>query len=281
MSATFTQLTIRRGLTRTVIASVFLASAVVVWGGYTGHWSWTGLTQNGTLWDWLKLLVLPLSLAALPLWLQSHQQMSVIRRWILAAVAVAFGILVAFGYSLHWTWTGFAGNTLWDWLELLLLPVVIATVKFWTAERSLQARHWIATTVVMIGFAAFAACAYLLPITWTGFVGNTMWDWIKLLFIPILMPLVLVPAVTDWMSAGIRGQTEDAEPTEEAEPTDENQAGQPAPHGYSSASYEIWLSPTEKIIAEVRPPADPADSPQLIVNEAVTVHRLMASANQG
>ena len=87
MSATFTQLTIRRGLTRTVIASVFLASAVVVWGGYTGHWSWTGLTQNGTLWDWLKLLVLPLSLAALPLWLQSHQQMSVIRRWILAAVA--------------------------------------------------------------------------------------------------------------------------------------------------------------------------------------------------
>jgi hypothetical protein len=142
MSATFTQLSTRRALSRAVIASALLASAVVVWGGYTGHWSWTGLTQNGTLWDWLKLLALPLSLAALPLWLQSHQHMSVIRRWTLAAVAVAFGILVALGYSLHWTWTGFAGNTLWDWLELLLLPVIIATVKFWTAERSLQARHW-------------------------------------------------------------------------------------------------------------------------------------------
>jgi hypothetical protein len=280
MSVTFTQLTTGRGLSRAVIASALLASAVVVWGGYTSHWSWTGLTQNGTLWDWLKLLALPLSLAALPLWLQSHRHMSVIWRWILAAVAVAFGILVLLGYSLHWTWTGFAGNTLWDWLELLLLPIVIATVKFWTAEHSLQARHWIATAVVMIGFAAFAACAYLLPITWSGFVGNTMWDWIKLLFIPILMPLVLVPAVTDWMSAGIREQTEDAEPTADAEPTDEaHPAGQPALHGYSSTSYEIWLSPTEKITAEVRPPADPADSPQLIVNEAVTVHRLTATAN--
>ena len=274
MSATFTQLTTRRGLSRAVIASAILASAVVVWGGYTGHWSWTGLTQNGTLWDWLKLLALPLSLAALPLWLQSHQHMSVIRRWTLAAVAVAFGLLVLLGYSLHWTWTGFAGNTLWDWLELLLLPVIIATVKFWTAERSLQTRHWIATAVVMIGFAAFAACAYLLPIAWTGFVGNTMWDWIKLLFIPILMPLVLVPAVTDWISAGISKPTEDAEPTEDANP-----AGQPVPRGYSPVSYEIWLSPTEKIIAEVRPPADPADGPALIVNEAVTVHRLMATTN--
>ena len=47
---------------------------------YTGHWSWTGLSDNDTLWDWLKLLVLPLSLAALPLWLQSHHRMSVTRR---------------------------------------------------------------------------------------------------------------------------------------------------------------------------------------------------------
>src|SRR6478672_10212359 len=241
MSATFTQLTTRRGLSRAVIASALLASAVVVWGGYTGHWSWTGLTQSCTL----------------------------------AAVSLAFGLLVVLGYSLHWTWTGFAGNTLWDWLELLLLPIIIATVKFWTAERSLQARHWIATAVVMIGFAAFAACAYLLPITWSGFVGNTMWDWIKLLFIPILMPLVLVPAVTEWISAGISEPSVGAEPTDEANPS-----GEPVPGGYSPVSYEIWLSPTEKIIAEVRPPADPADGPALIVNEAVTVRRLMATTNQ-
>jgi hypothetical protein len=265
MSATCSPSTPRRGLSRAAIASAVLAAAVLLWGGYTGHWSWTGLSDNDTLWDWLKLLVLPLSLAALPLWLQSHHRMSVTRRGTLAGVAVAFGMFVLLGYALHWAWTGFAGNTLWDWLELLLLPVVIATVKFWTAERSMETRHWIGVAAVIAGFVIFAASAYLLPfnwsgfvgntlwdwmellllpvdiptdkfwtaersmetrhsigvaaviaglvifaasayllpINWSGYVGNTLWDWIKLMFIPILMPLVLVPSVTEWINGGI------------------------------------------------------------------------------
>ena len=250
----------RRGLSRAAIASLVLAAAVLLWGGYTGHWSWTGLTANGTLWDWLKLLVLPLSLAALPLWLQSHRKMTVTRRGTLAAGAAAFGALVLLGYLLHWTWTGFAGNTLWDWLELLLLPIVIATVKFWTAERTMQTRHWAGVAAVVVGFAVFAVGAYLLPIDWTGFVGNTLWDWIKLLFIPILMPLVLVPAATEWLNAGISEETDDVD--------DQPSAGTSA---YPPASYEIWLTPTERITAELLPPADPTDAPQLVVNGAVSV----------
>lgn len=298
MSATCSPSTPRRGLSRAAIASAVLAAAVLLWGGYTGHWSWTGLSDNDTLWDWLKLLVLPLSLAALPLWLQSHHRMSVTRRGTLAGVAVAFGMFVLLGYALHWAWTGFAGNTLWDWLELLLLPVVIATVKFWTAERSMETRHWLGVAAVTVGFVIFAASAYLLPINWSGFVGNTLWDWIKLLFIPILMPLVLVPSVTEWINGGI-------EEADQADQTDNDDADEPAPttadatatpaaqrpagpaalldsepHDFSPTSYEIWLTPTEKITAEVRPPADPAGSPQLIVNEAMTVHRLMATTNQ-
>ena len=116
MSATCSPSTARRGLSRAAIASALLAAAVLLWGGYTGHWSWTGLSDNDTLWDWLKLLVLPLSLAALPLWLQSHHRMTVTRRGTLAGVAVAFGVFVLLGYALHWAWTGFAGNSLWDLL---------------------------------------------------------------------------------------------------------------------------------------------------------------------
>ena len=298
MFATSSPSTARCGLSRAAISSAILAAAVLLWGGYTGHWSWTGLSDNDTLWDWLKLLVLPLSLAALPLWLQSHHRMSATRRGTLAGVAVAFGTFVLLGYALHWAWTGFAGNTLWDWLELLLLPVVIATVKFWTAERTMETRHWIRVAAIIAGFVIFAASAYLLPINWSGFVGNTLWDWIKLLFIPILMPLVLVPAVTEWINGGI-------EEADEADHTENDDADAPAPttadaaatsaahrpavpaarfdsgpHGFSPTSYEIWLSPTEKITAEVRPPADPADSPQLIVNGAMTVHRLMTTTNQ-
>ena len=151
MSATSSSSTVRRGLPRTVIAFVLLAAAVLIWAGYSVHWSWTGLSDNDTLWDWMKLLVLPLSLAAVPLWLQSHQKMSWTRRGTLVVGATAFSTFVPLGYLLHWKWTGFAGNTLWDWLELLLLPIVIATVKFWTAERTIQARHRIAAAAVVMG----------------------------------------------------------------------------------------------------------------------------------
>ena len=32
------------------------------------------------------------------------------------------------GYAWRWTWTGYQGNTLWDWLQLLLLPLVFPTI---------------------------------------------------------------------------------------------------------------------------------------------------------
>jgi hypothetical protein len=32
------------------------------------------------------------------------------------------------GYALGWSWTGYAGNTLWDWLIMLLVPLVFPTI---------------------------------------------------------------------------------------------------------------------------------------------------------
>src|SRR5436309_15446694 len=98
---------------------VIVTAAVVVWGGYGRGWSWTGLTSNATLWAWLKLLALPLSMASLPLWLRSHRQIAA-TRWTPAVLgAVLLGLVILLGNTLHWGWTGFAGNTLWDWLEVL------------------------------------------------------------------------------------------------------------------------------------------------------------------
>jgi hypothetical protein len=49
----------RRGAAAT-LAVVF---AVVLWGGYSHRWSWTGINgATATLWDWLHLLLLPLLL---------------------------------------------------------------------------------------------------------------------------------------------------------------------------------------------------------------------------
>src|SRR4051812_11749209 len=57
---------------------------------------------------------------------------------ILIAVGVAalavFGLFVWLAYRAGWPWTGFAGSqsrkTLWDWLDLLLIPVGIVIVGF-------------------------------------------------------------------------------------------------------------------------------------------------------
>jgi hypothetical protein len=60
---------------------------------------------------------------------------------ILAAMAVFLGI-IAGGYILNWQWTGFRGNTLWDWLKLLVLPVVLAIGGLWfNAQQSHASRQ--------------------------------------------------------------------------------------------------------------------------------------------
>jgi hypothetical protein len=47
------------------------------------------------------------------------------------ALLVGFAVLVAAGYGFDWGWTGFPGNTLWDWLHLLLVPFVLPVVLAW------------------------------------------------------------------------------------------------------------------------------------------------------
>jgi ABC-type glycerol-3-phosphate transport system permease component len=100
---------------------------ILALGGYLDGWSWTGFRGN-TLWDWLHLLVLPVTLAFLPLWLRTHQRDGA--RWAAALVcgAGALTVLAVGGYGFGWAWTGFRGNTLWDWLELLIVPFVLPAV---------------------------------------------------------------------------------------------------------------------------------------------------------
>ena len=44
---------------------------------------------------------------------------------------------------------------------------------------------------------ALVLAGYLVPWAWTGFTGNTAWDWIKLLLLPLLLPTVVLPRVHD------------------------------------------------------------------------------------
>jgi hypothetical protein len=59
--------------------------------------------------------------------------------WALAALAlIGLLITVILGYLLNWGWTGLVGapenpetRTAWDWLGLLIIPLVIALATLW------------------------------------------------------------------------------------------------------------------------------------------------------
>jgi hypothetical protein len=185
----------RRLILLGAIAAILLL-AVLAWGGYGLGWRWTGLSSSVTLWDWLEVIALPVTVAVAPLLLRHRRQLSRQHRIALATALVTFGALVSTGYLVPLSWTGFTGNTLWDWLELALLPLVIATASLWAGREGVHRRHPVTSGVLLAGFAALVMCGYLVPWAWTGFRGNTAWDWIHLLLLPLLVPTLLLPAVT-------------------------------------------------------------------------------------
>jgi hypothetical protein len=183
---------------RTVLLSVAVgAAALILWGGYGHHWPWTGINgQTATLWDWLHLLLLPLAVGVLPIWLRHDARLQ--RRVKMAAFASLAGLaaVVLAGYLIPWNWTGFRGNSLWDWLNLVALPLAVAIAPVLPELREdWGPRH---ATLALVGATVFVVvvfAGYLIPWAWTGFTGNTLWDWLHLLLLPLLVPALLVPAV--------------------------------------------------------------------------------------
>jgi hypothetical protein len=51
--------------------------------------------------------------------------------WASGIAALAFLIIVICGYLFGWKWTGLPKQTLWDWLQLLIIPAVLAGVGLW------------------------------------------------------------------------------------------------------------------------------------------------------
>ena len=179
-------------LLRLLAASAAFAFAVTVVGGYKLGWAWTGFADNNTVWDWLHLLVLPVVLTAAPVWYGTRRRLRIEWRLLVAAVAATFAVLLVGGYWLGWTWTGFDGRTLWDWLELLVLPATVTVLPIWLAlGRGLPPRLRQAGAALIVAFGLLVAAGYSFDWRWTGFPGNTLWDWLHLLLVPFVLPIVL------------------------------------------------------------------------------------------
>jgi heme/copper-type cytochrome/quinol oxidase subunit 4 len=187
---------------RVLAALLLVAVLVVAVGGFGFGWAWTGFRGNRDLWDILHLLVLPLSLTIVPFWYRRTGSLHPAWLLVLAALSVAFVLTVVGGYWLGWAWTGYPGNTLWDWLELLILPVTITLLPIWLETHERLEREWLAGALVFLGvIAVLAVGGYAFDWTWTGFPGNTLWDWLELCLVPFA-----VPAVVTWVSARDRRQ---------------------------------------------------------------------------
>ena len=160
-----------------LIAITALISAVLIavylWGGYELGWKWTGLSGSVTLWDWLEVIALPVSVALAPLLIRHRQFLTNRHRAAIGVGLIGFVALVSLGYLIPLPWTGFTGNTLWDWLELTLLPVVVATASLWAGRDGVHRTHPYVSAAAASGFVALVLCGYLIPWTWTGFRGNT------------------------------------------------------------------------------------------------------------
>jgi hypothetical protein len=193
----------RRRAAAAGIGAVVLTVGVLAVGGYAAGWAWTGLSSRVKLWDWLEALALPLAVGLVPVVLTHRHRLHRRHKRAGAGVLVVFVALVIAGYLVPLRWTGFTGNTLWDWLSLALLPVVIATSTLWETPGDGLARHRLAVTAAAAVAVAVVLAGYLVPWAWTGFVGNTAWDWVKLLLLPVIVPTLLLPRLVtmagEWM----------------------------------------------------------------------------------
>jgi len=173
----------------TIAVAAFIAViAVVLVGGYGFGWKWTGL-EGKKLWDWLELLLLPGSIAVFALWFSVRGAAPRPWRIALGGIFLAVAVVAVGSYDFGWTWTGFQGNELWDWLHLWVLPLTLMLLPAWLASRGTHRRQWLAVELTVVAFFAVAVIGgYGFGWKWTGFAGNRVWDWMNLLIVPFVLP---------------------------------------------------------------------------------------------
>lgn len=181
----------RRGLLAVAAATALMVGVIAMFAANGRQWPWTGFAGSTSLWSWLHLLVQPIALAFLTVRLLIGAPLRVDRRVGLIGV-VLLTVLILTGYSEDWSWTGFPGKALWDWLSLMLFPVVVIVLPEWIRRGEPFGPRARAVALVAVGaFAVLVIGGYHWGWTWTGFTGNTFRDWLDLMIAPFLLPVAL------------------------------------------------------------------------------------------
>ncbi len=124
---------------RVLVAAVIILVILEI-GSYAFNWTWTGFKNNDTVWDYLQLLLLPITLAIVPIWFMAEEAQQRVwlsqLKWVLLISVALLVVLFVGTYQFNWTWTGFRDHgRLWDWLSLLLVPLIVAVLPIWYSTR--------------------------------------------------------------------------------------------------------------------------------------------------
>lgn len=167
-----------------------LVGMIVVFAVHGRQWRWTGFDGNTSLWSWLQTFAQPFAFVYLTLRLISGAGSWRVWRIAGAVTGVLLALTIVASYSWHWSWTGFGGKQLWDWLHLMLFPVVVVLLPEWVRKgEPFGLRERGIAAVVLIGFVVLLIGGYDWGWTWTGFTGNSFHDWLALMIAPFLLPL--------------------------------------------------------------------------------------------
>jgi hypothetical protein len=63
----------------------------------------------------------------------------------LAALVVVIATITGLGYGLGWAWTGLSTKSAWDWLQLLIIPVLLALGALWFNRQERRAQNELET----------------------------------------------------------------------------------------------------------------------------------------
>ena len=177
-------------------------SRCVIVGGYRLGWTWTGFSDNGTIWDWLAAA-------------------GAARRADAAAGLVPHAALAAHRVARRRRRRSGSPRSILDRrrlrvrLALHRVPRQDAVGLARSAGAAARPDAPADQPRVVLGHAS-ARCAsrsrlagvalgllvvagYAFDWAWTGFRGNTFWDWLHLLLVPFLLP-----AAVTWLSARAR-----------------------------------------------------------------------------
>ena len=78
-----------------------------------------------------------------------------------------------------------------------MLPLTLLLMPWFAELRGDWQRHpTVVTAIALAVFAAVVLGGYLGRWRWTGLIGNTLWDWLHLLLLPLLLPTVIAPALS-------------------------------------------------------------------------------------